>query len=73
VSRPVGYELTELYSYLYKVDRSNVVLAPRERTAAMVLSDRWVKEGCVPDSPYLVTEGAALVRSYAALLAEVHR
>jgi hypothetical protein len=73
VSRPVGYELAELYSYLYKVDRSDVALAPRERAAATVLPDRWVEEGCVPDRPYLVTDHAALVRSCGALLAAVHR
>jgi hypothetical protein len=39
----------------------------------MDLSDRWVAEGCRPDSPLLALEHAALVRSYAALLAAVHR
>ena len=37
------------------------------------LSDRWVAEGCLPDSPLLALEHAALVRCYAALLAVVHR
>ena len=33
--------------------------SPRvEQAAATVLPDRWVEEGCVPDSPYPVTEGA---------------
>jgi hypothetical protein len=36
-------------------------------------SDRWVDEGCDPDSPLVERERAALVRSYAALLAAVHR
>jgi hypothetical protein len=38
----------------------------------MDLSDQWVAEGCQPDSPLLAREHAALVRSYAALLAAVH-
>ena len=42
------------------------------RTEAMDLSDQWVAEGCRPDSPLLAREHAALVRSYAALLAAVH-
>ena len=40
---------------------------------AMDLSDQWVREGCQPDSRLLPLEHAALVRSYAALLAAVHR
>jgi hypothetical protein len=39
---------------------------------AMDLSDQWVREGCPPNSPLLPLERAALVRSYAALLAAVH-
>jgi hypothetical protein len=38
----------------------------------MALSDRWVEQGCHPDSPLLPLEHAALVRSYSALLAAVH-
>jgi hypothetical protein len=36
-------------------------------------SDRWVREGCDPASPLVAQERAALVRSYAGLLAAVHR
>jgi hypothetical protein len=36
-------------------------------------SDRWIDEGCAPDSPLITAERATLVRSYAALLAAVHR
>jgi hypothetical protein len=39
----------------------------------MDLSDEWVALGCPPDSPLLPAGRAALVRSYAALLAAVHR
>ena len=35
----------------------------RYRAQAMDLSDRWVAEGCLPDSPLLALEHAALVRS----------
>ena len=35
-------------------------------------SDRWVREGCRPDSPLIEQEREALVRSYSALLAAVH-
>jgi hypothetical protein len=35
-------------------------------------SDRWVAEGTDPASPLIAEERAALVRSYAALLAAVH-
>jgi hypothetical protein len=38
----------------------------------MDLSDQWVREGCQPGSRLLPQEHAALVRSYAALLAAVH-
>jgi hypothetical protein len=38
----------------------------------MDLSERWVREGCKPDSPLLKPERASLVRSYAALFAAVH-
>jgi hypothetical protein len=39
----------------------------------MAVSDRWVAGGCDPDDPNLARERALLVRSYAALLAAVHR
>jgi hypothetical protein len=43
------------------------------RAEAMDVSDRWVAAGRDPDDPALATERALLVRSYAALLAVVHR
>jgi hypothetical protein len=39
----------------------------------MHLSDQWVREGCLPDSPLLPQLRVALVRCYASLLAAVHR
>jgi hypothetical protein len=70
---PLVDALTALYAHVYRVPREAVLVAARERTAAMDLSDRWVDEGCDLHSPLLVDERAALVRSYAALLAAVHR
>jgi hypothetical protein len=39
----------------------------------MDISDRWVDEGCDLRSPLIARERGALVRSYAGLLAAVHR
>jgi len=43
------------------------------RAEAMDVSDAWVAAGCDVDDPRLAQERALLVRSYAALLAAVHR
>jgi hypothetical protein len=64
--------LTRLYSYLYGEPEAEIRPAAVHRARAMDLSDQWVAEGCPPDSPLLSLEHAALVRSYAALLAAVH-
>ena len=76
VPRGAGDELVEsvtrLFSYLYGEPEAEVRPAAVHRTRAMDLSDQWVEEGCRPDSPLLAQEHAALVRSYAALLAAVH-
>ena len=61
-----------LYSYLYGVTEASVRPAAVHRVRAMDLSDQWVREGCLPGSPLLPLERAALVRAYAALLAAVH-
>ena len=65
--------VTRLYSYLYGQLEAVVRPAAVHRVQAMDLSDRWVREGCPPDSPLLPLERAALVRAYAALLAAVHQ
>lgn len=65
--------LASLYAYVYGVAEAEVVGAARERALAMRLSDQWVQEGRDLDSPLIVEERAALVRSYAGLLAAVHR
>jgi hypothetical protein len=75
-SRGAGDELVEsvtrLYCYLYGEPADQVRPAAMHRARAMELSDQWVEEGCLPGSPLLAQEHAALVRCYAALLAAVH-
>jgi hypothetical protein len=65
--------LSALYSYVYGVDAHDVRRAAEERALAMRYSDQWVEEGCSLRSALIPAEHAALVRSYAALLAAVHR
>jgi hypothetical protein len=65
--------LTALYAYVYGVDEGEVRVAAEQRALAMGYSDQWVEEGCNPASPLVAQERAALVRSYAGLLAAVHR
>src|SRR5215468_4089028 len=65
--------LARLYCYTYGEPEDAVRPAAVHRARAMDLSDQWVREGCQPDSRLLPLEHAALVRSYAALLAAVHQ
>ncbi|HJS95422.1 MAG TPA: hypothetical protein VJ741_14260 [Solirubrobacteraceae bacterium] len=65
--------LAALYSYVYGVDRDEAAVAAEQRALAMRYSDQWVEEGCNLASPLIAQERAALVRSYAGLLAAVHR
>ena len=71
--RPLVAALTALYSYVYGVPEGDVTAAAQERALAMRYSDQWVEQGCDLASPLVPQERAALVRSYAALLAAVHR
>jgi hypothetical protein len=64
--------VTQLYSYLYGEPEELVHPAAAQRVLAMDLCDQWVAEGRRPDSQLLGLQHAALVRSYAALLAAVH-
>jgi hypothetical protein len=70
---PLIAALSALYSYVYGVDEADVAVAAEQRALAMRHSDRWVREGCDLASPLIEEERAALVRSYAGLLAAVHR
>ncbi len=65
--------LRDLYAYSYSVDPAEVRGAAALRAEAMDVSDRWVEAGCDPEDPDLAHERALLVRSYAQLLAAVHR
>jgi hypothetical protein len=65
--------LGDLYAYCYSVDSDAVRQAAALRAEAMDVSDRWVEAGCDPEDPQLAEERALLVRSYASLLAAVHR
>jgi hypothetical protein len=65
--------LAALYSHVYAVPAADVRPAASQRALAMRHSDRWVEEGCEKSSPLIGLERAALVRSYSALLAAVHR
>ncbi len=65
--------LVDLYEFTYNAASHDVRPAARLRAEAMVISDRWVADGASSDDPQLADERALLVRSFAALLATVHR
>ena len=65
--------LRDLYAYTYGAAPADVLAAAELRAEAMDVSDAWVAAGCDVDDPRLAQERALLVRSYAALLAAVHR
>ena len=65
--------LCDLYAYTYDAEPPALIAAASLRARAMDVSDRWVAEGADPLHPLLDEERALLVRSYAALLAAVHR
>jgi hypothetical protein len=71
--RPLIDALSALYSYLYGVPETGVRVAAEQRALAMRHSDKWVQDGCDLASPLIDEERTALVRSYAGLLAAVHR
>jgi hypothetical protein len=70
---PLIAALSALYAYVYGVDENQIAVAAEQRALAMRYSDQWVREGCDPASRLINEERAALVRSYAGLLAAVHR
>jgi hypothetical protein len=65
--------IAALYAYVYGSPETAVRLAAEQRALAMRHSDRWVRDGCHPDDPAIDAIQAALIRSYAALLAAVHQ
>jgi hypothetical protein len=72
-NEPLVTALVNLYAYTYGADRDEVRRAAELRAEAMDLSDRWIEAGSDPDNPLLAQERALLIRSYASLLAAVHR
>ncbi len=70
---PLIDALAALYAYVYGAEEAAVRPAGAFRAEAMRYSDRWVREGCSTASPLIERERAALIRSYAALLAAVHQ
>ncbi len=65
--------LADLYAHCYAAEHAAVEPAARLRAEAMDVSDAWVEAGRDPEDARLDNERALLVRSYAALLAAVHR
>ena len=70
---PLIDALSALYSYVYGVPEAAVRIAAQQRALAMRHSDQWVRDGCDLTSELIGEERAALVRSYAGLLAAVHQ
>jgi hypothetical protein len=70
---PLVDALAALYAYVYGAPEADVRIAAEQRALAMRYSDQWVEEGRDLASPLIDEERAALVRSYAGLLAAVHR
>ncbi len=71
--QPLIDALTALYGYVYGAGEADVRPAAEQRALAMRFSDQWVADGRDLASPLIDQVRAALVRSYAALLAAVHR
>jgi hypothetical protein len=65
--------LAALYSYALGVPDTAVRPAAEERALAMQYCDQWVQAGCDPESSLIAHKRAALVRSYAGLLAAVRQ
>jgi hypothetical protein len=72
-ARPLIDALAALYAYVYGAPVESVLVAAEQRALAMRHSDQWVHDGRDPDSPLIDQERAALIRSYAGLLAAVHQ
>jgi len=69
--QPLTDALAALYAHVYGVGSEQVREAAELRAQAMVVSDRWVDQGCDLGSALLVDELTGLVRSYGSLRAAV--
>ena len=63
--------LAALYAYALGLPDAAVRLAAEQRAVAMRYCDQWVRAGCDLESSLIAQKRAALVRSYAGLLAAV--
>ena len=70
---PLIDALAALYAYVYSAPEGEFRVAAEQRALAMRYSDQWVRDGCELPSPLVDQERAALVRSYAGLLAAAHQ
>ena len=65
--------LAALYAYAFAVPDTTVRQAAEQRTLAMRYCDQWVQAGCDLQSTLIPQKRAALLRSYASLVAAVHQ
>ena len=65
--------LAALYAYAFGLPDAAVRLAAEQRVLAMRYCDLWVRSGCALESSLIAQKRAALVRSYASLVAAVHQ
>jgi hypothetical protein len=72
-AQPLVDALSRLYAFTFGLDETALRDAAEHRARAMDIVDQWVTDGRRMSSPLLPPMRAALVRSYAALLAAVHR
>jgi hypothetical protein len=71
--QPLVDALSRLYAFTFGLEEAALRPAAEYRARAMDIVDQWVTDGRHMSSPLLPPMRAALVRSYAALLAAVHR
>ena len=65
--------LAELYAHVFGMPDTAVRPAAEQRAQAMRYCDQWVQAGCDLESSLIPQSRAALVRSYASLVAAVHQ
>jgi hypothetical protein len=65
--------LAALYGYAFRVPDTAVRIAAEQRALAMRYCDQWVRAGCDLQSSLIAQKRAALVCSYASLVAAVPR
>ena len=71
--RPLVDALAALYAYVYGAPENEMRAAAAHRAQAMDYCDRWVDDGCELGSLLIDEVCAALLPSYAGLLAAVQR